>query len=124
MTGGSWSRGWSHDSKDGADDESWSQGRLGPSVISQAKGERYLHEYLRASTVSREKALGVGSAREIASNYPANKVEDHLNQRDAEGWRLLSMEPHWWYEEQGVSMAMSIAKPLAIVGWYLTFERA
>ena len=104
-------------------DESWSQGRLAPETLSRGEG-RYIHEYLRASTVDEVKgAFGMGMAQERASAYPAAKIEEHLNRRDGEGWCLVSMEPHWWYERQGISGAMSITRPLAIVGWYLTFER-
>ena len=103
--------------------EAWSQGRLAPERLSPGTGAQYIHEYLRAATISRNEALGVGTAQEKASLYPVEKVEAHLNSRAKEGWRLVSMEPHWWHERQVISGAMSITRPLAIVGWYLTFER-
>ena len=62
----------------------------------------------------------MGTAQEKASPYFADRVEAHLNERAEEGWRLVSMEPHWRYERQVISGA---TRPLAIVGWYLTFER-
>ena len=104
-------------------DESWSQGRLQPEVISEGKGGRYIHDYLRASSIEQSKGgFGMGAAQEKASSYPRKRVEDHLNWRASRGCRLVSMEPHWWYEQQVVSGALSITRPLAIVGWYLTFE--
>lgn len=105
-------------------DETWSQGRLKPENLSEgAEGGRYLHDYLRASSVEQSKgAFGLGAAQEVASSYPRKRIEEHLNQRAEEGWKLLSMEPHWWYEQQAISGAMSVTRPLAIVGWYLTFE--
>ena len=105
-------------------DESWSQGRLAPERISPGTGARYIHEYLRVSTITESKGgFGMGTAQEKASPYSADWVEAHLNERAEEGWRLVSMEPHWWYERQVISGAVSITRPLAIVGWYLTFER-
>ena len=82
---------------------------------------RYIHEYLRTSTIAESKGgFGMGTAQEKASPYFADRVEAHLNERAEEGWRLVSMEPHWRYERQVISGA---TRPLAIVGWYLTFER-
>lgn len=105
-------------------DESWSQGRLTPERLSPGTGARYIHEYLRVATIAEHKGgLGMGAAQEKASPYSVEKVEAHLNRRAEQGWQLVSMEPHWWHERQVISGAMSITRPLAIVGWYLTFER-
>ena len=92
---------------------------LTPEKLTQRAEEQcsYIHEYLRASAVEQFKgAFGLGAAQEVASPYPAGKVEEHLNKRAEQGRQLLSMEPHWWYEQQAISGAMSIARPLAIVG--------
>ena len=84
MVSGSWRQGWGH--REGGVDESWSQGRLGPERLSQAIGSgRYIHEYLRASTVAQDKTLGVGVPQETAGPYPAGKIEEHLNRRDRGG---------------------------------------
>ena len=84
---------------------------------------RYIHEYLPACRISEERGLfGVGAPQEVADQYPDGRIEEHLNQRAKAGWRLICMEPHWYYERQYISLAMSITKPLAIIGWYLTFE--
>ena len=107
-------------------DESWSKGRLAQETLSRGAGSQeqaFIHEYLRACAIENFKSWGVGQGQEVASPYPAQEIEAHLNKRDAEGWRLVSMEPHWWYEQQAISGAMSITRPLAIVGWYLTFEK-
>ena len=84
---------------------------------------RYIHEYLPASSISEERGMfGVGAPQQVATPYPDGRIEEHLNLRAREGWRLFSMEPHWYYERQYISLTMSIAKPLAVIGWYLTFE--
>ena len=82
----------------------------------------YLHEWIPASVIGEGKAYSDGKA--TASRYPTEAIDRHLNKRDAEGWVLLSMEPHWWYEQKNISLAVAIARPLAIIGWYLTFVRA
>ena len=104
-------------------DAAWRPVRLAPEMLSGGT-DRYIHEYVRASTVEQARgAFGLAAGRERASSYPAASIEEHLNKRDREGWRLVSMEPHWWYERQFIGGATSVARPLAIVGWYLTFER-
>jgi len=114
-------------------DKQWSQGRLAHEQISTSTntpttdsqgGFHYVHEFIRASTVTeKENILGLGVPQEIATPYPSDEVEAHLNKRGQEGWNLISMEPHWWHERQAISLAMSITRPLAVVGWYLTFSR-
>ena len=113
--------------------EPWSQGRLAREQISTSantpiadseSASEYLHEYIRASTIKEEKGMmGVGLAQEVATAFPREEIETHLNKRGLEGWKLINMEPHWWYERQQISLAMSVTRPLAIVGWYLTFSR-
>ena len=103
-------------------DASWSQVRLAPETLSGSTG-RYIHEYVRASTIEQAHASGLAGGRERASVYPAARIEAHLNKRDREGWRLVSMEPHWWYERQLTGGTAPISRPLAIIGWYLTFEK-
>ena len=111
----------------------WSQGRLAHEQISTSAntpttdsqgGFHYVHEFIRASTVTeKQNPMGLGVPQEIATPYPRDEVEAHLNKRGQEGWNLISMEPHWWHERQAISLAMSITRPLAVVGWYLTFSR-
>ena len=85
---------------------------------------RYIHEYVTASVIKEERRiLGLGAPEEYASKYPERQIQTHLNKRASEGWRLVIMEPHWYYGRQYISAAMSITRPLAIIGWYLTFER-
>ncbi len=103
-------------------DASWRQVRLAPEVLSDGAG-RYIHEYVRASTIEQTHAFGLAAGRERAGSYPAARIEKHLNDRDRQGWRLVSIEPHWWYERQIAGGAMPTSRPLAIIGWYLTFEK-
>ncbi len=87
-------------------------------------GHSYIHEFIRASAIGEERgAFGMGMPKETASPYPAKEIQAHLNRRAGEGWKLLSMEPNWHYEVKGVSGAVSVTRPLAITGWYLTFWR-
>lgn len=67
--------------------------------------------------------MGMGLPQEVATRYPEKDVQAQLNSRASSGWKLVSMEPHWYYERAYISAAMSITRPLAITGWYLTFER-
>ena len=98
----------------------------GPSQIQSEDADKtwaYIHEYFPACKIVQERGLlGVGAPQEKSSKYPSQDIEEHLNQRASAGWRLVCMEPHWYYERQYISVAMSITRPLAIVGWYLTFE--
>ena len=90
----------------------------------EADNSRYIHEYLRASAIQEERGmLGMGAPKEYAGNYPSQKIQAHLNKRASQGLRLAFMEPHWYFGREYISVAMSITRPLAIVGWYLTFER-
>ena len=41
----------------------------------------------------------------------------------SEGWEVVNMEPDWYYTEKNISLAMSISKPIAVVGWYVTFKK-
>ena len=100
------------------------QSALPPKPVKTEYEAQYVHEYLRASTIKEERAmLGMGAPKENASNYPSREIQAHLNKRASEGLRLAFMEPHWYYGREYISAAMSITRPLAIVGWYLTFER-
>ena len=55
--------------------------------------------------------------------YPSDDVEQRLRSHGQEGWELVSMEPQWFWERLGISMAMEIARPKVITGWYCTFKR-
>lgn len=83
----------------------------------------YRHQYAETATVSEERAFGLGAAKEVASQYDFKGLQDTLNSMAGEGWELLSMEPNWYYEQKNISGAAAIARPLAIIGWYLTFKR-
>ncbi len=101
------------------------QSALPPKPAITEDNTRYTHEYLRACAIKEERSmLGMGAPKEHASNYPSREIQAHLNRRASEGLRLAFMEPHWYYGREYISAAMSITRPLAIIGWYLTFERA
>ena len=86
--------------------------------------EEYLHEYIPACTISEKRGMmGIGAPQEIASPYPVKDIESHLNDRGSEGWTLVKMEPNWYYERAYISAAMSITRPLAVTGWYVTWSR-
>jgi len=90
-----------------------------------SNAQEYVHEYVQASTISEKRGMmGMGAPEEIASNYPVQDIQSHLNLRGKDGWTLVKMEPHWYYERAQISAAMSITKPLAITGWYLTWSRS
>ena len=80
----------------------------------------YKHEYFgNTAQVSRKPLVG----EEVVGPYNNKALENHLNKMFADGWEVISMEPDWHYGAIGVSMVHEIAKPLAIVGWYITFKR-
>lgn len=83
----------------------------------------YRHQFAETATISEERAFGLGAPKEVASRYDLNSLQNILNRMAGEGWELLSMEPHWYYEQKNISGAAAIARPLAIIGWYLTFKR-
>lgn len=82
----------------------------------------YKHLYLSASPAGDESgALGGIKAR--VGSYPYVQIQDALNGLGRRGWELIKMEPHWFYERVGVSMAAEVTRPRAISGWYCTFKR-
>ena len=93
-----------------------------PQEITRTK-KSVIHEFVEGSQVKSESAFGIGAPKEVATAYPRAVIEDHLDGRVSAGWVLLSMEPHWHYERQIISGASSITRPLAIVGWYLTWQK-
>ncbi|MEX0801247.1 MAG: hypothetical protein WD379_08520 [Dehalococcoidia bacterium] len=83
----------------------------------------YKHVYLPASSAE-DKPRGVwGGMKAEVSDYPSGRIEAKLNDLGGRGWELVSMEPHWFYERVGVSAAMEVTRPKAIVGWYCTLRR-
>ena len=96
-----------------------------PISLRRAKGDKsFVHEFVEASRIESKEAFGIGPSQEVATVYPEADLESHLDERSRDGWELFSMEPHWYYERQYISGAMSITRPLAIVGWYLTWLRS
>ena len=93
-----------------------------PISLRRAKGDKsVIHEFVEASRVESDEAFGIGPSQEVATVYPEAALESRLDERSRDGWELFSMEPHWYYERQYISGAMSITRPLAIVEWYLTW---
>jgi hypothetical protein len=61
----------------------------------------YAHEYISAATIEEQTDLPLlGLPQEVSSNYPARRVENHLNRRAAQGWHLVDMEPDWWWKSR------------------------
>ena len=93
-----------------------------------ASRQTYIHEYVEACTLTQILNYGRGisdvdgMAGQMAVEYPAQKLEEHINKRASEGWNLAFMEPHWHHESR-YGYEEGFARPLAIVGWYLTFKR-
>lgn len=84
----------------------------------------YIHVFISASNIKEERGLmGFGVPKEIATDYPSKEIETTINKYASDGWELVSFEPHWYYGKEAISMAMSVTRPLAIVGWYATFKR-
>ena len=61
--------------------------------------------------------------KEVVSRYDTEGLEICLNDMSKEGWELFSMEPDWYYEQKNISGAAAIARPLTVIGWFLTFRR-
>lgn len=89
------------------------------SGISSGQWE-YKHVYVSASKAKDK--VGWGTSADVTT-YPVYEIQDTLNDLGQQGWELLTMEPHWFYERVGISMAVEIARPKAITGWYCTFRR-
>ncbi len=93
-----------------------------------ANSQTYIHEYVEACTLTqvadyeREISREDGTAGLKAIDYPAQKLEEHINKRASQGWKVAFMEPHWHYESR-YGFDVGFARPLAVVGWYLTFKR-
>ena len=83
----------------------------------------YLHRYFETAEISEEKAFGFGMPKEVASRYDSEGLKEYLNRMSKEGWELFNMEPDWYYEQKNISGATAIARPLTIIGWFLTFKR-
>ena len=93
-----------------------------------AARQTYIHEYVEACTLTQVQDYGrklsdsEGSAGQKSIEYPAQKLEEHINMRASKGWKLAFMELHWHHESR-YGFDVGFARPLAIVGWYLTFKR-
>ncbi len=101
------------------------------SVPTQSLSERaatrqtYIHEYVEACTLTQVLDYGRSlsdTEGDKAIEYPAQKLEEHINMRASMGWTLVFMEPHWHHESK-YGFDVGFARPLAVVGWYLTFKR-
>lgn len=83
----------------------------------------YRFGYVPAAVITEERAFGLGAPKEVASSHDFQKVHETLNAEGEEGWELVNMEPDWHYAREHISGAMSITRPLAVKGWYMTFKR-
>ncbi len=82
----------------------------------------YLHEYVSASQVKDPGTFQSLDTLQVGA-YPQATVQAHLNLRGAEGWELVVMEAHWYWERKGISFAAEITRPRAILGYWCTFKR-
>ena len=91
--------------------------------------QAYIHEHVEACTITQvsdhDRSVSINGLSHQkdpdgyeAIDYPAHKLEEHINMRAVEGWKLAFMEPHWQHESRH-----NFARPFAVVGWYLTFKR-
>ena len=83
----------------------------------------YKHVVIAAATAV-ESGKGVSlPTRPHVEDYPQTSVEQQLQQFGQEGWELVSMEPQWFWERLGVSMATELTRPRVITAWFCTFKR-
>lgn len=91
--------------------------------MTKATKWEYQFGYVHAAVITEERAFGLGAAKEVASSHDFEKVREVLNVSGGVGWELVDMEPDWHYAREHISGAMSITRPLAVKGWYMTFKR-
>ena len=82
---------------------------------------QYAHEYTEACKV--EEQTGYGIQTKVGA-YPQASIQKYLDKMGADGWELVMMEPEWFWERVGISMAMELTRPRAIIGYWCTFKRA
>ena len=82
----------------------------------------YKHSYFQTASISKKGGFLGEGGQEVASEYDCKGLEDYLNAMSSDGWEVIGMEPDWYHTEKNISMAMSIVKPIAVVGWYITFK--
>jgi len=69
------------------------------------------------------KATEAKEGQSTTGVYPRSSIEQELNKLGRKGWELVSMEPRYFWERVGVSLAMEITRPKVINEWYCTFKR-
>lgn len=80
----------------------------------------YKHIVIRAAQATE---AGDRATRPEIGSYPSDDIEQRLRSYGQEGWELVCMEPQWFWERVGISMAQEITRPRVITGWYCTFKR-
>ena len=83
----------------------------------------YKHIHLPAARAEERPDSVFGGARPEVGPYPYREIEEALNRLGQEGWELVSMEPHWFFEQVDMGAAREISRPRAITGWHCTFKR-
>lgn len=63
------------------------------------------------------------ATRTQVRSYKAEKIEKELQALGDDGWEVVSMEPHWFWERSNGHTSPETARPKAITGWYCTFKR-
>jgi hypothetical protein len=83
----------------------------------------YKHVFIGGAT-ARESGEGVSRATmPMVGRYEPSDIQQRLQEFGRDGWELVCMEPQWFWERVGVSMAAEITRPRVIAGWYCTFKR-
>lgn len=83
----------------------------------------YKHVFIQGAT-ARESGEGVSRASmPMVGRYEPSDIQRRLQELGGQGWELVCMEPQWFWERVGVSMAAEITRPRVIAGWYCTFKR-
>jgi len=83
----------------------------------------YKHLFIKACDAKEPTGFLAESTHPEVGLYPFSEVESQLAKMGQEGWDLISMEPEWFWERVGVSLATEITRPKVIIGWYCTFKR-
>lgn len=83
----------------------------------------YKHVFLSTAKAVELEEGSEKVSRGQAKPYKAEKIEKDLQALGDEGWEVVSMEPHWFWERLNGHTSPETGRPKAITGWYCTFKR-